>query len=147
MDSPGGAAARERWEWRRRLRATPGRYRFYRLAVGLVGVALALVGLALGAFPGPGGVPLVLAGLAILASEYIWARRLLDRARVQMVAASRWAARQPPWLRAVGSASGLAGVAGAAYLGLVVVGAPSWLPDPGLEVLVRLPGVEVRAVR
>lgn len=143
VDSPGAATAPERWEWRRRIRQDPGRYRFYRLVVALVGVSLTLVGLALGPFPGPGGIPLILAGLAILASEFLWARRLLDRARVHLMDFSRWAGRQPAWLRVAGSAALLACVAGAAYLGLVLVGAPSWLPGPVLDAALRLPGVEV----
>lgn len=143
---PGVADPRERWEWRRRIRRAPARYRVYRLAVGLVGVVLVLVGLVLGPFPGPGGIPLILGGLAILASEFIWARRLLERARAHLMAWTRWAARQPLWLRSLGVAVLLAGVAGALYLGLVV-GAPGWVPEPVRTPLLALPGVQPWGVR
>jgi len=51
-----------------------------RVAVTVVGAAVVLVGLALCVLPGPGLLVLA-AGLAILATEYVWARRLLDRVR------------------------------------------------------------------
>lgn len=136
------AASRERWEWRRRIRDDPGRYRVYRWAVAVAGVALVLVGLALGPFPGPGGIPLVLGGLAVLASEFIWAKRLLERSKVHLLAFTRWAGRQPRWLRVLGSAGLLVAFAGLVYLGLVIAGAPGWVPAPALALLLRLPGVE-----
>ncbi len=53
-----------------------------RVGVTIVGFVLILAGLVL-AFPGiPGpGFLVILAGLAVLATEYEWARRALDRAR------------------------------------------------------------------
>ena len=108
----------------------------------MAGLVLVLVGIALSPVPGPGGIPLVLAGLAVLASEFRWARRLLDRASAHLVVFTRWAARQPAWLRLAGSLALLVVVAGGAYAGLALAGAPGWLPDPVLAGLLRLPGVE-----
>ena len=142
MDHAAAADAGEGWEWRRRLRRVPRRYRVYRLLVALAGVVLVLVGVTLSPLPGPGGIPLVLAGLAVLASEFLWARRLLDRATAHLLVLTRWAARQPAWLRFAGSLVVLAVVVGASYTGLVLAGAPRWLPDPVLAGLLRLPGVE-----
>src|SRR5512146_2239173 len=51
-----------------------------RFAVTLVGAALLLVGGAMTVLPGP-GILFVLAGLAVLATEYVWARSLLAHAR------------------------------------------------------------------
>lgn len=51
-----------------------------RFVVTILGVALLAVGLAMMALPGP-GVLLLVAGLAVLATEYVWARRLLVKAR------------------------------------------------------------------
>jgi uncharacterized protein (TIGR02611 family) len=51
-----------------------------RVGVTIVGVLVVLVGLALCVLPGPGLLVLA-AGLAILATEYVWARRLLERVR------------------------------------------------------------------
>jgi uncharacterized protein (TIGR02611 family) len=53
-----------------------------RFAVTLVGAALLLVGLAMMVLPGP-GILLIVGGLAVLATEYVWARTLLERARRQ----------------------------------------------------------------
>jgi uncharacterized protein (TIGR02611 family) len=64
-------------------------------AVTILGVALLVVGLAMMVLPGP-GILVIVAGLAVLATEYIWARSLLDRAKNQAekvqeaAVASRW---------------------------------------------------------
>ena len=51
-----------------------------RFAVTIVGAALLLVGAAMMVLPGP-GILLIVGGLAVLATEYVWAQRLLKRAR------------------------------------------------------------------
>jgi len=51
-----------------------------RAVVTVAGVVVILAGLALCVLPGPGMLT-VAAGLAILATEYDWARRLLHRVR------------------------------------------------------------------
>jgi hypothetical protein len=65
------------------------------------------VGLLLMPLPGPGGTPVALAGLAILAAEVPWARRLLQRLkeRLRPLRSGRvWTTGR--WLR-VGLAAGL----------------------------------------
>lgn len=52
----------------------------WRLAVLVVGLTVALIGLIMFITPGPGLVVLPL-GLAILAIEFVWARRLLHQVR------------------------------------------------------------------
>jgi tellurite resistance protein TerC len=52
-----------------------------RLIVAVIGVTILLIGLALVVLPGPAFV-VVPVGLAILASEFAWARRLIRRGRV-----------------------------------------------------------------
>lgn len=52
----------------------------WKLIVFVVGATFALVGLALLVLPGP-GIPVLILGLAILASEFAWARFLLQEAR------------------------------------------------------------------
>ncbi len=49
-----------------------------RLVVGVVGATVTLVGVALIVLPGPAVVVIPL-GLAILATEFVWAKTLLDR--------------------------------------------------------------------
>ncbi len=51
-----------------------------RVGVTIVGFALLVAGAALLVLPGP-GIPLVIAGLAVLATEYVWAERALNLAR------------------------------------------------------------------
>lgn len=55
-------------------------HRAKQFAVTIVGAALLLVGLALMVLPGP-GILVIVAGLAVLASEYVWAQTLLRRAK------------------------------------------------------------------
>lgn len=66
--------------WARRRRST---HVIWQAAVLLLGLGLVGAGLAMLVLPGPGWATIVL-GLIVLASEYAWARRLLDPVR-------RWA--------------------------------------------------------
>ncbi|WP_308200286.1 PGPGW domain-containing protein [Cellulomonas wangsupingiae] len=50
------------------------------VAVTVVGGTVVLTGVAMLVLPGP-GILAILAGLALLATEFAWARRWLDRAR------------------------------------------------------------------
>ena len=52
-----------------------------RVVVTVVGAGIAIGGLLISPVPGPWSFPLVLAGLALLASEYDWAKDLLDWAK------------------------------------------------------------------
>ena len=51
-----------------------------RIAVTVVGFAVLLAGIVMMVTPGP-GIVVILAGLAILASEWAWAERALDKAK------------------------------------------------------------------
>ncbi len=70
-----------------------------RLVIAVIGGTVVLIGLALLVLPGPGMVVIPL-GLAILATEFIWARRLLRelrrRAGVAVSGAKRWFGGRPP---------------------------------------------------
>jgi uncharacterized protein (TIGR02611 family) len=124
---------------RDRIKAHPVSRSAYRLIVGLVGFAIAATGLALLALPGP-GLLVVFIGLAILGSEFGWARRAHRFVRDRAIRWARWLSRQPGWLRLVGgAASGLLLLA-LAYLSLRVTGArlsgvPGWVPDPVAHVI------------
>ena len=59
---------------------TEGVHLLKRFAVTIVGLAVLLVGVALMVLPGP-GLLLLVVGLAVLATEYVWARTLLVRAQ------------------------------------------------------------------
>jgi hypothetical protein len=67
-----------RWMSRIGLDAVP---RVRRLIVAVVGVTILLIGLALVVLPGPAFI-VIPVGLAILASEFAWARRFIRRGRI-----------------------------------------------------------------
>jgi tellurite resistance protein TerC len=62
--------------------------RLRRVAVAVIGSSVVLVGVAMIVLPGP-AIVLIPAGLAILATEFVWARRLLARARERLGARGR----------------------------------------------------------
>lgn len=47
-----------------------------RLIVLVLGIALIVTSVALGWLPGPGGIPLFLAGIALLSTQFEWAKRV-----------------------------------------------------------------------
>lgn len=73
-----------------------------RIAVLVVGLALVAGGLAMLVLPGP-GIVVVILGLAVLATEFVWAEKMLDRARTQAERARRKA--QSSWRRRRGNPS------------------------------------------
>lgn len=52
----------------------------YRLIVLVVGLTIVAAGVAMFVLPGP-GILVLIAGLALLATEFVWARLLLQRAK------------------------------------------------------------------
>jgi hypothetical protein len=53
-------------------------YKYVRvIIIDLLGITLLLAAAAFGWLPGPGGIPLALGGLALLAINHMWAERLL----------------------------------------------------------------------
>lgn len=77
-----------------------------RAAVFVVGVALLVVGFIMFVTPGP-GIVLVVAGLAVLASEFAWAEHLLDKAKEQAAKAGRSAQKVPGVATVTGAAGRL----------------------------------------
>lgn len=51
-----------------------------RLIIGVVGATILLIGLVLLVLPGPGFIVIIL-GLGILATEFVWAKSLLEKAK------------------------------------------------------------------
>jgi uncharacterized protein (TIGR02611 family) len=68
-------------EWVKVIRTS-----LWRLIVLVVGAVVLLAGVAMLALPGP-GILTVIAGLAILAREFTWAEKTLDRTKAQAVKA------------------------------------------------------------
>lgn len=100
---------------------------FYRVAVGVLGGSIAVVGLALIPLPGPGWF-IVFAGLALLATEFTWAARLLGFAKRHVQTWTAWVTRQPPAVRALIGLAGLAVVAGLLWWYVHAEGVPKWIP-------------------
>ncbi len=69
-----------------------------RVFIGLVGGCLLLVGIVAIPYPGPGWL-IVFAALAILATEFDWAQRILHFARGKYDAWQAWLARQHAGVR------------------------------------------------
>jgi hypothetical protein len=51
---------------------------FKRLGVDIIGYLLIVLGLSIGWVPGPGGIPLILAGLTLLSIHNHWARQIIE---------------------------------------------------------------------
>jgi hypothetical protein len=131
----------DRWAWRARVRRNPSTRRLYRIGVAVLGVLLILLAALTGPLPGPGGIPLALLGLAVLASEFAWAARLLDRLKRALVRAGEWARRQPGWVQRLGAVVTVGIVVGAVYLYLLALGVPAWLPQDVRAPLLSVPGL------
>ena len=127
----------DRWKWRAKIRQNAHQLRLYRGVVALVGALLVVLGCVTGPLPGPGGIPLVLLGLAVWSSEFIWAQRLMAVFKRQLHRFRSWTRPQQTLFWIVFFAC--CGLFGYAYL--LVLGAPTWLPGSVTSVLTRLPGL------
>jgi len=74
---------------RRSIERRPVLRRVYRIGVGVVGGAITVGGLLLVPLPGPGWL-VVLLGLAILGTEFAWARRLAAFTKRQLARFWAW---------------------------------------------------------
>jgi len=81
-------------EWREGIRHRPGANLAYRITVGVAGAVVLVAGIVLIPYPGPGWL-IVIAGLAVLASEFEWAHRALQSVRHYYDTWSEWLGRQP----------------------------------------------------
>jgi hypothetical protein len=79
--------------WRRLWSSTPVKVR--RVIVAVIGGTLVLLGAALVVLPGPFTMPLVLAGVVVLASEFAWADHFLIQGREKMRTAMKAVRRRP----------------------------------------------------
>jgi uncharacterized protein (TIGR02611 family) len=100
---------------RSRLKATRAGRIGVKCAVGIIGVSVILLGIVLLPLPGPGWL-IIFAGLATLALEFQWARRLLTFARRQVARWTAWLRRSSWPVRAGSTVATLAIVLGALWL-------------------------------
>ncbi len=89
-----------------------------------------------GMLPGPGGLLIVAAGLGVLATEFIWARRLLTqiKAKTQKMADSTdsLAGKTPIWVVPLVVVGFIVGVIAAAWFAPYTVPATEWVIKRGL---------------
>ena len=128
----------DRWAWRRKIRQNPHQLRIYRVGVAVAGLLLICLGVVTGPLPGPGGIPLVLLGLAIWSSEFEWAYKLRQRFKAEVKKFRGWPTRKKVLFWVVFFA--VCGLLGYCYL--LVLGVPFWMPDAGANLLAHLPGVQ-----
>ena len=95
---PPAEHGREHSKLYRRLHANPVTSLTTKIVVGVVGTTVALVGLVMIVTPGPAFV-LIPLGLAILATEFAFARRWLDWARDKATEAKRKSDEMDPAVR------------------------------------------------
>ena len=99
---------------RDRVRRMPGGAFAWKVVVGLVGALLAGVGLLLIPLPGPGWA-IVFLGVAVWATEFSWAQRLLAHGRRMLREWTGWAGRQSLLVRGLLVVTGLALLAAVFY--------------------------------
>lgn len=115
--------------WREAIRQRRGTNAAYRILVGITGGVVLAGGIIAIPYPGPGWA-IVFIGLAILASEFVWAHHALRFTKGRYDAGMAWFGRQSRWLRATG-----------AVLTAAVVVATLWVIG-GLDMMAGWVGVE-----
>jgi uncharacterized protein (TIGR02611 family) len=104
-----------------RVRATRTGRITLKVIIALIGGIVVTVGIILIPFPGPGWL-IVVAGLAIWAVEFVWARRLLHFTRTHLERWWHWLGRQHWSVRALAGLAGLVFVTAVVWGSLVSVG-------------------------
>ncbi|MEO8555529.1 MAG: TIGR02611 family protein [Actinomycetota bacterium] len=133
-------AADDDWEWRRKIRSNPHSHLIYRIVVGVVGLVIVVIGLIMVPFPGPGWL-VVFIGLAIWASEFEWAQRVLQLAKSTLHAWASWLRPKPWWLKGLVLVLTAIAAAVVVWLILLVSVVPGFLPDGIEKWLKTLPGL------
>ncbi len=113
--------------WRRRIAAHRSLDHSYRVGVGIVGSVIVALGLATIPRPGPGWLT-VLAGLFVLATEFLWAERLLEFTKRHVKRWSDWVTSQAVWVRMLLAVATAAFVYGVLVVTLHWMGIPDWMP-------------------
>jgi uncharacterized protein (TIGR02611 family) len=102
---------RTRHPWLERLRAQRDRHlsrsRFYRVPFAVLGFTVVLIGLALLVLPGP-GLLVIAVGLGMLALEFAWAERVLERTLDRMSQTSQTVQRASRLQKALSLAAAMA---------------------------------------
>ncbi len=93
----------DRWqEWRASVAERPTLNLVYRGAVGVLGAGVLAVGVLAIPYPGPGWL-IVFAGMGILATEFVWAHRLLRWTRARYRRVMDWYGNQGIVVKTLGA--------------------------------------------
>jgi uncharacterized protein (TIGR02611 family) len=96
-----------------KIRANPTGRLALKISIATLGAIVVAVGIVLIPFPGPGWA-IVIAGLAIWAIEFAWARHLLEFTKKHVLSWTHWIARQS-W-----PIKGLVGLVGFVFVSAIV---------------------------
>ena len=128
---PGGGSVLDEVEERLGFRAFFAKHPWldftYRAGVGVLGTAVVVLGIVLIPLPGPGWL-IVFFGLAILATEFVWAERLLAFGRRKLHGWTDWVMHQSVLVRGLIGIGGLVLIAAGVAVYVGTVGLPEWLP-------------------
>jgi uncharacterized protein (TIGR02611 family) len=130
LDSDETRSLRERiadTRWRRRIAARRSVNHPYRIAVGVAGALIVALGIVAIPLPGPGWL-IVIAGLFVLATEFVWAERLLEFTKQHVKRWTDWVSDQPVWVRLLIAVATALFVYGVLVVTLHVAGVPTWVP-------------------
>ena len=116
---------KRRWaRWRDKIRDRRAADIGYRIAVAVVGLAVLAVGIFAIPYPGPGWA-IVFVGLGILATEFLWAQRVLTYSKHRYDKSMAWFRTQGLWVQAAGVAITTAVVVATLWL----FGAVGWAAE------------------
>lgn len=133
-------AADDDWRWRRKIRSNKHSHLVYRIVVGVVGLIIVVLGLLMVPFPGPGWL-VVFLGLAVWATEFEWAQRLLHRARTTLKTWTERLKPQPWWVKGLVLLVTVVAVAAIFWLLFLIGGVPPFFPDGVEEWIKKVPGL------
>lgn len=126
--------------WRRAVRCHPVAGPLYRVVIGLLGLALIIVGIPMVPLVGPGWAT-IFVGLFLWSTEFIWARRVTQFVKAEVKAFEQYAMALP-W-KAKAPMLMLSAAFGwlCFYVALLLTGVPGWTPDQVEDLLLMVPGL------
>lgn len=86
------------------------------ILVDILGFTLILVAIPIGWLPGPGGIPLIILGLSLLATNHEWAERIMNRLKAEVYSASKRVTEADPVTKWGIDIIGIVFIAGAVIL-------------------------------
>lgn len=86
------------------------------ILVDILGFTLIIVAIPISWLPGPGGIPLIILGLSLLATNHEWAKRVMDRLKAEVSKASKRVTDADPATKWGIDILGIAFIAGAVIL-------------------------------